>query len=297
MLGYRHGFHAGNFADVVKHSVLVMELGRFVLKDSPFLYFDTHGGGGIYDLDSQWGETGEAERGVKRLFSLDLNGDSSGLPEPCKLYLDTVKKTGGSGSVYPGSPLIASYFLREQDYAVISELHPRDFESLENLFRHSKNIHLHFKDGFERCRSLLPPRGNMPKRGLLLIDPSYELPEDYSLVQESVKRSIKNWTAGTLLLWYPLIERRATLIDNMKSGIIGIAGKEKAEWLDLELAVRKPGVTEKEGHQTSLYGTGMIIVRPGWKTREKLEELLPFYQKIFAEDDCSYFKIESSGGL
>lgn len=297
MLGYRHGFHAGNFADVVKHSVLVMELGRFVLKDSPFLYFDTHGGGGIYDLDSQWGETGEAERGIKRLFSLDLNGDSSGFPEPCKLYLDTVKKAGFSGSVYPGSPLIASYFLREQDYGVISELHPRDFESLENLFRHSKNIHLHFKDGFERCRSLLPPRGNMPKRGLLLIDPSYELPEDYSLVQEAVKRSIKTWTAGTLLLWYPLIERRATLIDNMKSGIIGFAGKEKAEWLFLELAVCKPGVTEKEGHQTSLYGTGMIIIRPGWKTRDKLEELLPFYQKIFAEDDCSYFKIESSGSL
>lgn len=187
MLSYRHSFHAGNHADVLKHIVQLLILRALKEKEKGFLYLDTHSGVGRYSLLSFESEkTGEYLEGVARLWERD------DLPEEVAFYIDELKKLnrGGKLKYYAGSPLLAVQQLREQDRAILTELHPNDFPLLRQEFAKAKNVQTKRENGFQQLKSALPPK---ERRGFVLIDPPYELKEDYELVVKAIEEGYKRF--------------------------------------------------------------------------------------------------------
>lgn len=198
MLSYLHAFHAGNFADVHKHTALCLLIRHLLGKPAPFCVIETHAGRGLYDLTSAEAEkTGEWRAGIGRLIEADPQSDG------LRVYLDTA--TGGKvGPLadYPGSPAIAARMLRSDDRLVLMELHPAEHKALRAAFKHDKRGHVHRRDGFEGLPALVPPA---ERRGLVLIDPSYEVKSDYRTVPRRLGQAIKRWPTGIYAVWYPLL--------------------------------------------------------------------------------------------
>ena len=191
MLSYRHSFHAGNHADVLKHIVLMLILENLSLKEKGFYYLDTHSGVGRYRLSSNESEkTGEYKEGIGRLW------DKTDLPAEVARYVDLIKKLNYGGKelrYYAGSPMIAAQLLRPQDRALLTELHPSDFPLLRNNFKEFKNITTKSENGFQQLKATLPPK---ERRGLVLIDPPYDLSEaDLTMMLTALARSIDPWLA------------------------------------------------------------------------------------------------------
>ncbi|MDH5485849.1 MAG: 23S rRNA (adenine(2030)-N(6))-methyltransferase RlmJ, partial [Gammaproteobacteria bacterium] len=181
MLSYRHAFHAGNHADVLKHSVLMQVLAYMQQKDKPFLYVDTHAGAGLYDLQGDWArKTREYETGIAQIWQDDA------LPEGLKHYIELIRSLNPQHKLvqYPGSPWLAQAVLRPQDKARLFELHSTEFDILQQNFASDKNIKLEQRDGFKGLAAVLPPPS---RRAVVLIDPSYEIKTDYQAVVEAVK--------------------------------------------------------------------------------------------------------------
>jgi 23S rRNA (adenine2030-N6)-methyltransferase len=272
MLSYRHAFHAGNHADVLKHAILVQVLEYMVRKDRPFLYVDTHAGSGLYDLRGDWAEKNrEYETGIGR-----IPPDLSGVPEGMHAYLRIVQALNPQGglSEYPGSPWIARVILRAQDKARLFELHPNEYQRLHGLFSADRNIKTEQCDGFQALSAVLPPA---ERRAVIFIDPPYEVKSDYRTVVESVKAAYRKFTSGVYLIWYPSLNR--TLTSKLESDFV------KSGMRNILLAELSLG---SEAGNIGMTTSGMIIVNPPWQLSNSLQRVLPFLQKELAGKDGGY---------
>jgi 23S rRNA (adenine2030-N6)-methyltransferase len=194
-MNYRHGYHAGNFADVVKHVALVAILLHLKKKDTDFAVLDSHAGRGAYDLTAEEaGKTGEAQGGIARLA--DLSGD---LPEALSTYLSLVRESGANS--YPGSPLIAARMLRSQDRLTAIEKHPAEFSALKDILAPFRNASCENADGYARTVKLLPPP---QRRGVILLDPPFEAPDEFSILAQTVREAYRKFATGIFLVWYPI---------------------------------------------------------------------------------------------
>ena len=236
MLSYQHGYHAGNFADVVKHLTLSRLLSYMTSKEKPLFYLETHSGRGLYDLkDSQANKTKEYLQGIDLLWK-----NKEKLPPVFSPYLQAICKINQANELrfYPGSPSLAIDFLREQDRLFCCELHPREFEHLEELPHYGKRMFCSHSDCMESLKSLLPP---IERRGLIFIDPSYEVKTDYKEIPKAIKSAYARFSTGVFCLWYPLVDKR--LHEQLLRGLDNIAA---ANTLRIEFCLSgltQPGMT------------------------------------------------------
>lgn len=269
MLSYRHAFHAGNHADVIKHSVLMLVLGYIIQKDKPFLYVDTHAGAGMYDLRGDWADKNrEYETGIGRLWQLPASSWPSGM----QAYLHAIQQLNPEGELreYPGSPWFAQSMLRAQDKARLFELHRNEYQNLHALFARNKQIHTEERDGFHALTAVLPPA---ERRAVILIDPSYEVKADYQNVVQAVKAAHRKFATGVYLIWYPVVNRKwinKLERDFVDSGMRNI--------LLAELAIRA------DAEESGMTASGMMVINPPWQLADSLKTVLPFLQKELAEE-------------
>ena len=270
MLSYRHAFHAGNFADVHKHIVLSLLVESLLQKDAPFCYLDSHAATGRYDLHSTEAQkNAEYRRGVLRLWRQD------NIPDAIRPYLSAVQALNSPENTdvpryYPGSPRIVRHFLRPQDRMILSELHPADFQRLQQEFAADRQVAVHHLDGYQGLKAFLPPQ---ERRGLVLIDPAFERRDETSLMISALQTAYKRWTRGVYALWFPITNRSA--LDEFyqklkKAGIRKI--------LSCELCVRPP-LTARH-----LNGSLMVIINPPWHTDNKLGAIQPWLATILADN-------------
>ena len=277
MLSYRHAYHAGSHADVLKHCVVLELLSYFNRKDKPWHYIDTHAGGGCYALESERaGKTAEHEEGIARIWG------RTDLPAPLAAYREAVAQFNPHGRLvfYPGSPALAMTMARPQDRLRLFELHPADFEALERTFAgETERVQCRKADGFAGLKSLLPP---VSRRALVLIDPSYEIKDDYRKVVDCVKDAMRRFPTGTYAVWYPLLARSEAR--NLPTRLADLGAQS---WLDLRLAVRRP---PRDGF--GMFGSGMFIINPPWVLPERLEAMMPWLVNVLGTDDGAGFDLE-----
>ncbi|EGR1465313.1 23S rRNA (adenine(2030)-N(6))-methyltransferase RlmJ [Vibrio cholerae] len=274
MLSYRHSFHAGNHADVLKHIVQSLILNSLQQKEKPFVYHDTHSGVGRYDLTHEWSEkTGEYKQGIARVWQQE------NIPAELDSYLDAIRQLnqGETLRYYPGSPRVARAHLREQDRMVLTELHPSDYPLLEQEFHRDRQVSIYKEDGFARLKASLPPQ---ERRGLVLIDPPYELAKEYRDVVQAIAQSYKRWATGIYAIWYPVVNRCD--IDDMVEGLQGL-GIRKI--LQIELGV-SPDTNER-----GMTASGMIVVNPPWTLESQMQTILPFLKQAIAPA-TGHYKVE-----
>lgn len=260
MLSYRHQFHAGNYADVLKHSVLVLLLQKLAQKDKPFVYFDTHSGAGLYDtLAEEAQKTGEFAQGFAQLWP-----ERSQFPE-LSPFFDALAAVNPDGDYrfYPGSPKIAAHLMRKQDRLLLMELHPNESGILKRNFLQDDRVAIHHRDGFEALVALTPPQ---PARGLALIDPAYEVKTDYQQVIDSVEKALKRWPVGIYALWFPLLSAQRDQSDFLKRRLADFRVKNI---LLAELTV----AAQQAEH--GMHGSAIAIINAPWQLDEQLATLLP----------------------
>lgn len=277
MLSYRHAFHAGNHADVLKHFIEVQLLRYLMQKDKPFWYIDTHAGAGCYALDSGYAtQNAEYESGIARLW------DRDDLPAPLADYVALVKGINPDGDMklYPGSPLVALELLRNQDRMRLFELHPTDSELLqENFAGHGSQVLMQAADGFGALKALLPPP---TRRALVLIDPPYEDKQDYQRVISALREGLKRFDYGMYAVWYPQLQRAEA--QQLPGQLTQLPVKS---WLNVALSVQGPS---EEGF--GMYGSGMFVLNPPWLLHGVLQQVMPYLAKHLGQDDQASFTLE-----
>ncbi len=250
MLSYRHSFHAGNHADVLKHLVLVALLRHLRQKDKPFSYIDSHAGAGIYDLHSaQAGKLGEFRDGIGKLWN---NPADNPLLQD---YLQQIRQHNPDGQLryYPGSPAIALGLMRDSDRASLIELHSSEFPLLKDNFRRDPRVALHQRDAFEGLLALAPPK---PARGLALVDPAYEVKDDYTMAAATLAGLHRKWAVGVLSLWYPILDGDKDRSARLKRSLLEA---QPDNLLAIELLVRP------RQHESGMIGSGMLIINAPWQ--------------------------------
>jgi 23S rRNA (adenine2030-N6)-methyltransferase len=269
MLSYRHAFHAGNFADVLKHLVLVNTLLYATRKDTPLFYLDTHAGAGLYRLGSEAAQkTRESAGGIGKLDFPALLAQAG--PEG-KVALQAYHAAIGpffERGNYPGSPLLAAALLRRQDHLRLFELHSTDYRLLLTNTEQDKRVHCTQQDGFQQLASLLPP---VQKRAVVLIDPSYELKDDYARSVKAVIEIYQRMPAAQVLLWYPVVQRGN--VDWMIATLLKSAVRDL--W-QVELGISAD--TDTHGMTAS----GLLLLNPPWTLAAQLREALPVLQQQLA---------------
>ena len=277
MLSYRHAFHAGNHADVLKHFVEMQLLQHLSQKDKAFWYIDTHAGAGCYSLDSGYAtQNSEYESGIARLWNRD------DLPAPLSKYVALVKRINPDGelTLYPGSPLVAMDILREQDKMRLFELHPADSEILyENCAQQSLQALIETSDGFGALKALLPPP---PRRALVLIDPPYEDKKDYQHVVAALRDGLKRFANGVYAVWYPQLQRAEAI--QLPNQLKQLPVKS---WLNVSLSVKAPS---EDGF--GMHGSGMFLLNPPWLLHGILQDTVPFLAKVLSQNGESRYTIE-----
>ena len=276
-MNYRHAFHAGNFADVFKHAILVGLLEALKTKQTPFCYFDTHAGAGRYDLSGEEArKTGEHEDGVLRLLA------ATRLSPQLHIYLNLIRALNSAKpnelSLYPGSPLIASLLMREQDRAVLCELQTDEAAKLKRLFAADARIGVHPRDGYAALGALLPPK---ERRGLVLIDPPFETQNDeFRAIEAAIKVAQARWPTGMYAIWYPIKLRQHTLPFQRWFVRHRIPNVLCAELL-----------LHPDNSALRLNGCGMIIVNPPWKFERQLEETLALLRQHLAQGRFGEYRV------
>lgn len=272
MLSYRHAFHAGNHADVLKHCLLVALLRHLNQKDKPWWYVDSHAGAGLYDLDADYArKNAEYDTGITRLWN------RTDAPSLVSDYLDQVRALNRAGRLrlYPGSPWLASQLMRQDDQLRLFELHGTDAEALRQVFsEQTRHIKVVAGDGLAGLKSVLPPQ---PRRGLVLIDPSYEIKDDYRRVVSALKEALDRFATGTYAIWYPCLARAEAreLPERLKRLPV-------AAWLHARLYVHTPS---PDG--IGMHGSGMFIINPPWRLAESLRPVLPWLAEALGQDACA----------
>jgi 23S rRNA (adenine2030-N6)-methyltransferase len=287
MFSYRHAFHAGNHADVLKHTVLIATLKHLLLKDTALTVIDTHAGAGLYRLDHTFAKTsGEALQGIQKLNV----ADNATLAPALKDYVDLVAQFNSSESKknYPGSPFILQRLLRDTDKLKLFELHPTDARALsENIaeLRAGRQVGVHIEDGFEGPKKFLPPPA---RRALLLCDPSYEIKSDYAKVAAMITDSLKRFATGTYVVWYPIIARREALdLPRKLKAVTARAGKN---WLNATLTVagvptgNLSSSLNDDQQRPGLPGSGMFIINPPFTLYAALQPALPQLVSLLGQD-------------
>ena len=275
MLSYRHSFHAGNHADVLKHIVQTLIIESLKEKEKPFLYLDTHAGAGRYQLTNAHAtRTGEYLEGIARLWQQEE------VPELILPYLEAVGSLNTSDELryYPGSPLLAAKLLREQDLLMLTELHPTDFPLLRTEFSRDKRVRVCREDGFGQLKSKLPPAS---RRGFALIDPPYELKQDYSAVVKGIVEGYKRFATGTYAIWYPVVHRQ-----QIKRMLKELEATGIRKILQIELAV-KP-----DSDQLGMTASGMIVINPPWKLASQMASILPWLHKTLVPEGTGHTLVE-----
>jgi 23S rRNA (adenine2030-N6)-methyltransferase len=272
MFSYRHAFHAGSHADILKHITLIQLVQYLQEKPGALTIVDTHAGAGIYSLEDGFAAVSkEAEGGIFRLRDFIEAGNA--VPESIQQYLDCIQAENPDGGMrlYPGSPFILARLLRPQDRLKLFELHPKEIDILrQNVaqLKQAKQIDIYAEDSFSRLKGLLPPPS---RRGLVLIDPSYEDKQDYRNLEIAMEEALRRFATGCYTIWYPIISRResAELPERMKR----IATANKRSWLHAELRVENaPG-------ERRLQASGMFIINPPWTLEKHLAEAMPVLVK------------------
>ena len=275
MLSYRHSFHAGNYADVLKHIVQLLIIEALQQKEKGFLYLDTHAGAGLYSLQSfQAEKTAEFAEGIGYLW------EQQNPPEIIQHYLAQIKKVNSSGKLrfYPGSPLLAANLLRPQDRAILTELHPSDYPLLRKNLLKYPNIQIKLENGFQQLKSALPPK---ERRGFILIDPPYELKEDYQLVVDAITEGYKRFATGTYAIWYPVVLRQ-----QVKKMINALKATQISKILQIELGIRP------DTAQRGMTASGMIVINPPWKLESQMKTILPYLTSILAPEGTGHWSVE-----
>lgn len=278
MLSYRHAFHAGNHADVLKHVVLVQILRHLAGKDTPFWVIDTHAGAGLYDLGREpAARLAEYRDGIGRLW------EEARLPAAVADYVELVRAANPEGRLrtYPGSPWLARRLLRPRDRLYLFELHATDAALLMEHFRHGgRQVTITAGDGFAGMKALLPPA---PRRGLVLMDPAYERREEYGRVVEALRDGLRRFATGTYAIWYPRLARveAQRLPQRLK------AAAQDRPWLHASLSVCAP---RPDG--LGLYGSGMFVVNPPWTLHDTLAETLPWLARVLGQGAASGYSLE-----
>lgn len=267
-MNYRHAYHAGNAADVMKHVVQSMILERLNAKPAPYCVLDTHAGIGRYDLEGvEARKTGEAEAGIRRLLA------APALPADLSPYLAAVRGCpGNEGGApvrwYPGSPRLARAAMRAQDRLVLAELHPEDVQTLKAEFRGDAQVQAHHMDGWLALKAHLPPK---EKRGLVLIDPPFEATDEYDRLVQGLRLAHSRWATGIYALWYPVKDRAAVWRLHQALENSGLPRILTAEY-----------TWEDEGRIDRMVGCGMIVVNPPWQLDDRLRAVLPALHGIMS---------------
>lgn len=281
MLSYRHAFHAGNHADVLKHLVLV-QLTRYLgQKDAPFWYVDTHAGAGAYELNTAYAQKlAEYRGGIGRLW------ERKDLPDVLADYVALVRRFNPDGRLqkYPGSPFFALWTMREQDRLRLFELHSKDARLLQANFQEAgRKVVVDGSDGFAGLKALLPPP---PRRAVVLIDPSYEEKQDYDRVFHALKEALTRFPGGTYAVWYPQLTRLDAR--ELPQRLKRLPAKS---WLNVALRVREPA---KDGF--GMHGSGMFVLNPPWTLHDAVAGTMPFLVEALREDAGADFTLEQQAG-
>jgi len=274
MLSYQHGYHAGGFADVIKHVTLTRLLNYLILKDKPLFYLETHAGRGLYDLkDKQALKTGEALDGIQVAWS-----HRRALPAVFSSYMELISQLNQADTLryYPGSPIIASTLLRAKDRQFYCELHPQEFEHLKRIPKGGKRVHVSQTDGIKELSALVPPP---ERRGLIFLDPSYEVKSEYSTIPEALKVAYRRFLTGVYCLWYPLIDDRlhSTLLRRLN--VIGAKNHLRLEFY----------LNNKIGQ--GMTGTGLWIINPPYLLSAEIKMALESMCQLY-NPGVSSFLIE-----
>ena len=292
MFSYRHAFHAGNHADVLKHVITIQLLNYMAQKEAPYLYVDTHAGAGLYALDTGYAaKNAEYENGIGKLW------DKKDLPPALQDYLDLIKSINPSGKLryYPGSPYCAEQVMRLEDRLRLFEMHPSDVKILQENMRkremhqaeqgqkaRGKRVMVMAGDGFDSLKALLPPP---QRRGIVLIDPPYEDKRDYKRVKDTLAIALERFPTGTYAVWYPILQRMESREFARKLGQL------PAEWLHVSLSISQP---MPDGF--GLHSSAMFIINPPWTLEASLREVMPYLVKNLGVDSEAKFTIETGKG-
>lgn len=294
MFSYRHAFHAGNHADVLKHTVLIAVLRHLTQKDTALTCIDTHAGAGLYRLDSEFAETsGEAAEGFRRL--LEKQGQEA-LAPVLQDYLDLVASFNPKGStrVYPGSPFIIQRLLREQDRLKLYELHPTDAKTLDANIAQldaGRQVAVLREDGFGCVTKFLPPPS---RRALLLCDPSYEIKNDYARVATLVSDALKRFATGTYAVWYPIIPRPEA--HGLPRRLKTLATQTGKPWLHATLTIKSSKMAPGEdAKRPGLPASGMFVINPPHTLKGLLQPALPQLVKLLGQDRNAAFTLDGGG--
>jgi 23S rRNA (adenine2030-N6)-methyltransferase len=265
-MNYRHAYHAGNFADVLKHAALIAVLLHLRKKESPFAVIDTHGGRGLYDLGGAEAEkTAEARDGIVRLMAMDT------VPGVLDAYRELVRRFGAG--VYPGSPLVAAKLLRAKDRLVAVEKHPEEYEALTIALAGIGNARTVPGDGYRQLKRLLPPP---ERRGVVLIDPPFETESEFQDAVRALIDAHRRFATGIYLFWYPAkreAEVAAASGELLNAGITSL----------LQLTLDVGAVPAKEGRGAPLTATGLLVVNPPYRFKEEMDTMLPFLAAHLAQ--------------
>ncbi len=331
MFSYRHAFHAGNHADVLKHTTLIALMKYLTLKDTALTVIDTHAGAGLYRLDGDYTETsGEAQEGVFRLFSAPLTppakpGKAStavkkaapvaeAVPQPVDTshwapalqdYAEVLRKLNPQFAdtgllahlkIYPGSPFIEQQFLSGRDKLKLFELHPTDFKSLAGNIEQlgvGRQVAVAREDGFEMLKTFLPPPA---RRAMVLCDPSYEIKSDYARVAACMADALKRFATGTYVVWYPIIPRPEA--HDLPRKLKTLAVKAGRAWLNAALTVKSSKLTTDETGEVvrpGLPASGMFVINPPHTLKGELQAALPQMVTLLGQDRNAGFTLEHGG--
>ena len=278
-MNYRHAFHAGNFADVFKHAILIGLIDALKAKPTPFCYIDTHAGAGRYDLrDEEARKTGEFVDGVQRLLV------AANLPDSLRPYFDLLRAANaadanGHLNVYPGSPLIASLTLRDSDRIALCEVQEAETAALKKLFADDKRVGVHQRDGYSALAGLVPPK---ERRGVVLIDPPFEAQEaEFRTIQSALADAYAHWPTGIYAIWYPIKLHRQVLRFQRWFAKQGIKKTLVAELM-----------IDADDSPLRLNGCGMVIVNAPWQFDAWLARLLPDLERLLARSQRASHRLE-----
>jgi len=276
MLAYRHAFHAGNHADVLKHIVLMLVLRYMNAKPKAYRFVDTHAGAGGYSLEGRYAQKkGEYERGIGRLWTRD------DLPPVIADYVELVRRFNPDGVLaqYPGSPAFAQMLLRPHDQLRAYELHPTEQKILRSTLAATPDAIAYDGDGFLGLKSQLPPSS---RRAVVLIDPSYEGNGDYGRVVATLREALARFAAGTYLVWYPQVSKVEAA--ELPRRLEALAPKG---WLNVRLSVQQP---DAKGY--GLAGSGVFVINPPHTLRESLEGVLPWLVDVLGQYDGASYALD-----
>lgn len=277
-MNYRHGYHAGGFADVFKHIVLISLIQAMIRKEKPLCYVETHAGRGLYYLESEFAKkTDESVQGIQKLCEYYENSTANKpTPEIIDTYLKTIKQSGYP-HYYPGSPLIAEAILRESDRLVLMELQPEEYKILKKNMKGNPKIAVHNQNGYVGLKAFLPPQ---ERRGLILIDPAFEKPDEWKQLLEAIKIGLKQFETGVFAVWYPIKDHREV---NKFINSIGKLGLSST--LVAELTIYPPDAP------LGLIGSGLLIINPPFQLDKTLESALPWVWKALSVNGAGGWRL------